>query len=649
MKTKLSEMGFFRVGVVSPALRLADVKWNAEQIAETITQCTEKDCNLVLFPELCLTGYTCADLFYQPVLLEKAFLALHELAQCTENNAIAVVVGCPVALKNTILNCAAFLANGEILGLVPKSYLPNTNEFYEKRWFASGKDQEEKEYEWNGKKIPIGTDLLFQHRFFSECLIGIEICEDLWAPCSPGIDMCLRGASLILNPSASNEILGKSDFRRLLVQSQSGRCISGYAYASSGAGESSTDLLFSGHCIIAENAMILAQTPRFSFETQIAIADIDMQKLASERRKSSNFSQSINAKKFRILEFSLEEKPVDRLYRSVPDMPFVPKEESSKNERCREIFSIQSTALARRLMSSGCRKVVLGISGGMDSTLALLVCVKAFDILKWDTKGIHAITMPGFGTTSRTRSNAEMLSQALGVTLSVVSIHKAVEQHFLDIGHDPQIHDITYENAQARERMQILMDVANKIQGLVVGTGDMSELALGWCTYNGDHMSMYGVNAGVPKTLVRTLIDWTAEHEFTGTISRLLKDITATPISPELLPPDAKGEIQQKTEDKIGPYILHDFFLYHAIRFQYPPKKVYFLARIAFENQYNSKEILRWLKVFYQKFFSQQFKRSCMPDGPKIGTVSLSPRGDLRFPSDALSSLWLQELENIKE
>ncbi|NUM36119.1 MAG: NAD(+) synthase [Candidatus Brocadiae bacterium] len=647
MKIDLLEMCFFRVAVVSPALRLADVKWNEEEICKSIDKCKEQNCSLVLFPELCLTGYTCADLFYQPLLIEKATEALFSIARYTQNAEIAVVVGCPIAVNNTLLNCAVFLSQGEIVGIVPKSYLPNTNEFYEKRWFASGKDQDGREWHRNGKKIPIGTDLLFQHTHFPDCLVGIEICEDLWSPCPPSIDMCLRGATLILNPSASNEILGKSDFRRLLVQSQSGRCLSAYCYASSGAGESTTDLVFSGHCMIAENAMILEETTRFSFDTQIAIADIDIQKLVNERRKSNNFSQPKNASKFRIVEFGVKEKAVEKLFRSVSCTPFVPREGSQKKERCQEIFSIQSTALARRIMACGCTKVVLGISGGMDSTLALLVCAKAFDILSYSRKGICAITMPGFGTTSRTRSNAESLSIAMGATLSVVSIHKAVEQHFLDIGHDPKVQDITYENAQARERMQILMDIANKTQAIVVGTGDMSELALGWCTYNGDHISMYGVNAGIPKTLVRTMIEWASEYEFSGDISRILQDIAATPISPELLPPDEKGEILQKTEEKIGPYLLHDFFLYHAIRFHCPPKKVYVLAKIAFENKYNSQEILKYLKIFYQRFFSQQFKRSCMPDGPKIGTVSLSPRGDLRFPSDSLCTLWIKELENL--
>jgi NAD+ synthase (glutamine-hydrolysing) len=649
MVESLSSLGMVRIGVVAPELRVADVAFNEERICQAIEAAEAEGCRFLLFPELCVTGYTCGDLFFQPLLIERARQALLRIAQATVGRQATVVVGAPVAQGGRLFNCGVFIAAGRILGVIPKTFLPNAQEFYEERWFSSARDLAADVLLWDGQGIPFGPDLLFQAESMPDCLVGVEICEDVWSVDPPSGRMAMRGATLLLNLSASPELLGKAEYRRALVLSQSARCLAAYAYASAGPGESSTDLVYSGHSLIAENGLLLTETERFRFDTQVAVADIDIERLVAERRKNNTYGASRSDASFRIVSFSLPDAAAGRLRRPVSATPFVPSVENERAHRCQEIFSLQTTGLAKRLLHTGGTKAVLGISGGLDSTLALLVTTKAFDKLGLDHRGIVAVTMPGFGTTARTRGNAERLAQLLGVTLRIIPIDAAVRQHFADIGHSEEVHDVVFENSQARERTQILMDVANQVGGLVIGTGDLSELALGWCTYNADHMSMYGVNAGVPKTLVRYLVSWCAEAAFAGEIAAVLTDICATPVSPELLPPTDQGEIGQVTEDHIGPYLLHDFFLYHIVRLQFAPRKVLCLAGEAFSDEFSASEIQHWLEIFYQRFFSQQFKRSCLPDGPKVGSVALSPRGDWRMPSDASVALWLAELEQLKE
>lgn len=647
MQIKLSEYGFVRAGVATPELRVGDVEFNTEIILSSIDYAASSDCHFVVFPELSITSYTCGDLFYQSYLLEKTIAALRAIASYTLKTKTAVIVGAPIAVDSRLFNCAVFISSGRILGIVPKTYIPNTHEYYEARWFASSVEAGVDAIYIGGEKIPFGTDLLFTDPSIPGLKIGIEICEDLWAVEPPSLSQSLAGALILANLSASNELLGKAQYRKDLVRTQSARCYAAYLYSSSGPGESSTDLLFSGHSIIAENGSLLAETTRFNFETQLAIADIDLQKLQNERLKNSSYGFAGGSNYFRNIEFSFKEKKVRKLFRKVNPHPFVPHNKKERSENCLEIFSIQTTALAKRLRHIGCEKVTIGISGGLDSTLALLVAYKTFEKLNLDKTGILAVSMPGFGTTRRTSDNAKKLAAELGVSFLEISIIKSVEQHFKDIGQNPHEHDITYENAQARERTQILMDIANKEDAIVIGTGDLSELAMGWATYNGDHMSMYSVNAGVPKTLVRYLIEWCAEEEFTGTISNVLKDISNTPISPELLPVDESGNNPQHTESKIGPYELHDFFLYNFIRFNSKPSKILLLAEIAFKNKYDRAFILENLKIFFTRFFQNQFKRSCMPDGVKVGTVSLSPRGDWRMPSDASITMIIKELSSL--
>lgn len=647
----LSEMGFVRVGLVTPELRIADVAYNSRTIEAGMAQAAARGCRLVLFPELCVTGYSCADLFFQTHLLDSARAALDGLARAAAEHRLAAVVGLPLALDGRLYNCAALLHDGHLLGLVPKTYLPTTNEFYEERWFTSGRQVMADAVEIDGVPVPIGADLLFEAANLPGCVLGIEICEDLWAVQPPSSELALAGASLLLNPSASNELLGKVDYRRDLVRQQSARCLAAYLYAGAGPNESTTDLVYAGHSLVAENGTLLAETERFHFEVQLVMADVDVQRLAHERRRNSSFSAAAPARHYRRVRFDLPQPstPGETLLR--PDLsrtPFVPADPAQRARHCREIFAIQSTGLARRLKHVGIGKVTLALSGGLDSTLALLVCIRAFDLLGLDRKGIVTVNMPGFGTTERTRANAEALAESLGVTLLRIPIIDAVRQHFRDIGHPEDLYDVTYENAQARERTQIVMDLANQVGGLVVGTGDLSELALGWSTYNGDQMSMYHVNAGVPKTLVRYLIDWAADAEFAGQAAQVLHDISAAPITPELLPLERGGELAQKTESTIGPYVLHDFFLFQVVRYGFPPRKVFFLARQVFAGQYEPREILHWLDVFYQRFFAHQFKRSAMPDGPKVGSVALSPRGDWRMPSDAASALWRQEVQELQ-
>ncbi len=644
----LADYGFLRVGVATPELRIADVDFNLAEIIRVARQAQQQQCQLLLFPELCLSGYTCADLFYQHSLQQQVESALLKLAAFSAEEELTLVVGAPLNVAGRLFNCAAFISRGKICGLVPKTYLPNSGEFYEQRWFSPATEVICSAVEIGSCPVPFGADLLFQANGYGDALIGIEICEDGWAVSPPSGSQALAGATLLLNLSASPEILGKHAYRRGLVASLSARCLAAYVYASAGPNESSTDLVFSGHSLIAENGQILAETERFSFDSQLAVADIDLQRLNGERQRNSSFASHPGGEAFRVEMFELARVEVATLRRPVSRTPFIPPEDTERAACCREIFSLQTTGLMQRLRHTGCRKVVIGLSGGLDSTLALLVTVKAFERMELGRDGIVAVTMPGFGTTGRTRGNAEELAELLGVELRVISINNAVERHFLDIGHDPDNHDVTYENSQARERTQILMDIANQVNGLVIGTGDLSELALGWCTYNGDHMSMYAVNCGVPKTLVRYLVSWCAAEEFSGRTAEVLDDVCATPVSPELLPPAADGTIAQVTEDVVGPYELHDFFLFQAVRLHCPPQKVLLLAEQAFSADYSRAELLTWLRQFYRRFFSQQFKRSCLPDGPKVGTVALSPRGDWRMPSDAAVDLWLQQLEGLE-
>lgn len=640
----LLSLGMVRVGVCSPELRVADVEFNTQKIIEALSQSSNDECAVMVFPELCITGYSCADLFYQPSLLQGALRSLILIAEQTRVLNCTAVVGLPIAIGGTLYNTSAFVSCGNILGIIPKTFLPNTNEFYEERWFSSAFDCTVDSITIDRKVVPFGSNLLFQAENFTDCIIGIEICEDLWSVIPPSSNQALSGATVLINPSASDELLGKNDYRCGLVQSQSARCLAAYLYAGAGAGESTTDVVFGGHSLIAENGVILSETERFEFSTQMVYADIDIERLTNERRRNNTFTASNRTNNFRLIPFIINDSSL--LRRTISQSPFVPQNNADRTQRCREIFALQSTGLAKRLRHIGCSSVVMGISGGLDSTLALLAIIKTFDKLGLDRRGIIAISMPGFGTTSRTQSNAETLAVSLGVTLRIISITDAVRQHFNDIGHDETIQNILYENAQARERTQILMDSAHQTNAIVVGTGDLSELALGWCTYNGDHISMYGINSGIPKTLVRYLVEYAADTDF-NSVGTILQDILATPVSPELLPPDTNGRITQKTEETIGEYILHDFFLYYTIRLSFPPKKIYVFACKAFDGDFTPTEIKKWLRVFYQRFFSQQFKRSCLPDGVKIGSVALSPRGDWRMPSDASVALWLKEIDEL--
>lgn len=645
------EYGFVRAAVASPALRVADVAFNVAEIVAALRRAADAGAALALFPELGVTGYSCGDLFYQTLLLERARGALQTLAQATAELNVAAVVGLPLLQDGKIYNCAAFLNNGAVVGIVPKTYLPNTQEYYEARWFTSSRYAQFDAVEIGGARVPFGADLLFRATNVRGLVIGIEVCEDLWAINAPSSDKALGGATVLLNPSASDETLGKSGYRTDLVTHQAGRCLAAYLYAGAGPNESSTDVVFGGHSLIAEYGTLLAMAERFRFDTQIAIADLDVERLVNERVKNTSFATQTPTRAYRTVEFELPPPLVTEPYmlkRLLARTPFVPQDTEKRAEHCREIFALQATGLAKRLKHIGAQHAVIGISGGLDSTLALLVTLKAFDTLGLDRSGIVAISMPGFGTTARTKSNAAQLAAHLGITFRTIPITDAVRQHFRDIGHAENLHDVVFENAQARERTQILMDVANQVNGIVVGTGDLSELALGWATFNGDHMSMYHVNAGVPKTLVRYLVEWVADSEFTGDVSHILHDIVATPITPELLPLDEDGKSQQETEATIGPYALHDFFMYYMVRHQFAPRKIYFLAQQAFADEYDNATLLKWLVVFYKRFFAQQFKRSAMPDGPKVGSVALSPRGDWRMPSDASAALWLKDLENLQ-
>ncbi|MCX7736868.1 MAG: NAD(+) synthase [Candidatus Kapabacteria bacterium] len=645
MSSDFKKYGFVRIAVVSPEMRVGDVIFNTEAIIRSFSLLKEKKCNLALYPELSLTGYTCGDLFFQKKLLESVISAINTLENETKKANLTIVVGAPISSNGRLFNSALVISNGSLKGIIPKTYLANSNEYYEKRWFSSSLDNFENEIYINNRKVPFGTDILFDFNDFSSLRLGIEICEDLWAVIPPSLYQVSAGANLIFNLSASSEYLSKADYRRELVKSQSARCLSAYAYSSSGPNESSTDLVYSGHCIIAENGYILAENERFNFNTDIIFSDIDLQKIHYDRINNNAYGFSKPNKNFRIVPLDQKFDTPKDLLRKINKTPFVPLNLNDRNIRCKEIFEIQTAALSKRLKHINTDKVVIGLSGGLDSTLALLVAVNTFKKLKYLTKNIICVGMPGFGTTKKTKDNAKLLANHLKVTYKEIDIKKSVLSHFEDIGHSSNETDIVFENAQARERTQILMDLANQEGGIVLGTGDLSEIALGWSTYNGDHMSMYGINSGVPKTLVKYIIKWCADVKYSGKISEILNDIIETPISPELLPADISGKIKQKTEEVIGPYILHDFFLYYMIRFGFEPQKIYYLAKIAFNQDFKPKEILKWLKVFYQRFFQNQFKRNCIPDGVKVGVISLSPRGDWRMPSDASVDLWLRDLD----
>ena len=635
--------GFLKAAAATPVIKVADCDYNTERIKELISLAQQQGNKLIVFPELCITGYTCGDLFLQDTLLNGAMRSVRKLADFTKNKEIVVVAGFPYVVRGKLYNTAAVIQNGRVLGLIPKISIPNYTEFYEARHFTSG-IVDPIPVNFMGEEVYFGSRILFQCVDMPEFVLGIEICEDLWIPKSPSIEHCIAGATIIANLSASDELTGKDVYRRELVKGQSARLVCGYLYSDAGEGESTTDVVFAGHNLIAENGIMLVESN--VFENGIISSEIDLGKLKSERRRMHTYLGQ-NTVPYRIISYSFNEDGYDlpeiKLTRYIDPAPFVPSVKADRDKRCRDIINIQALGLKTRLSHIGVTCAVLGISGGLDSTLALLVTNKAFEMLNLDRKGILAVTMPCFGTTDRTYRNAVALAKCLGVTLLEIPIKEAVELHFRDIGQDRDKHDLTYENSQARERTQVLMDIAGKYNGFVVGTGDMSELALGWATYNGDHMSMYGVNASVPKTLVRYLVSYFADTAKEEGLSEVLNDILDTPVSPELLPP-SEGEITQRTEDIVGPYELHDFFLYYILRFGFEPGKVYRLAKLAFAGNYDDEVILKWLRVFYRRFFTQQFKRSCLPDGPKVGSVSVSPRGDLRMPSDASAALWMKEL-----
>ena len=633
--------GFIKAAASTPEIRVADVDHNKKLICEGVDQAWKEGVQLLVYPELCLTGYTCGDLFWQEELLEKARQGLSEIVMHSLGKKMLIFVGLPWEMNGKLYNVAAAVSDGELLGLVPKRYLPAYSEFYEERNFTPGKEEITRVMV-DGKEIPFGSRILFSCPEVRGLSVAAELCEDLWTPEPPSIGHAMAGATVIVNLSASDETTGKSIYRRNLISGQSARLLCGYIYASAGEGESTTDLVFGGHNVISENGVILAESRLF--ENSTIVTELDIQRLRADRRKQTTFSVK-GKETYEEVLFHLEEKETG-LTRFVDPAPFVPSDEHQMEQRCEEIFHIQAMGLKKRLKHTGCRNVTVGISGGLDSTLALLVTAKAFDLLGIDRSSITAVTMPCFGTTDRTYQNACELTRRLGASLKEVDIKKAVRQHFEDIGHSEEDHDVTYENCQARERTQVLMDIANQSGGMVIGTGDMSELALGWATYNGDHMSMYGVNASVPKTLVRHLVRYYADTCEDERLKAVLLDILDTPVSPELLPPK-DGKIAQKTEDLVGPYELHDFFLYYSLRFGFRPAKIYRLALNAFAGVYEKEVILKWLKTFYRRFFSQQFKRSCLPDGPKVGTVAVSPRGDLRMPSDASAAIWLAELEEL--
>ncbi len=627
--------GYFRVAAAVPSVNVADVEHNVESIVKMCKELDDKGVMLAVFPELSVTGYTCADLFHQERLIEAAVAGIDRLQEFSNTLNLVFIVGAPVRHNGALYNCAIAIGGGEILAIVPKTYLPNYNEFYEKRWFTPANSE------------GFNNDVIID---INGVKVGMEICEDLWTPIPPSTELALAGAHVIVNLSASNDIIGKYNYLIDLIKRQSASCIGAYVYASAGYGESTTDLVFDGKAVISENGSVLAINRRWQYEPTYVISDIDIAAIERDRMHIMSFNdcKAANRKKqYKTVFANVTPTADNELYRSIPPHPFVPSEDKIIDERCEEIINIQVAGLARRLDATYTKHLVIGISGGLDSTLALLVATKTFDRLGLDRKGIIGVTMPGFGTTDRTYTNALSLMAALGITIKEISIANAVTQHFKDIDHDISVHDVTYENSQARERTQILMDIANQTGAMVLGTGDLSELALGWATYNGDHMSMYGVNAGIPKTLVRYLVRWFATHAATESERETLMDIVDTPISPELIPADEHGNIKQKTEDLVGPYELHDFFLYYTLRYGFTPRRIFMMACKAYEGVYDRDTIKHWITTFFRRFFNQQFKRSCMPDGPKVGSVCLSPRGDWRMPSDASSKLWIKECESL--
>ncbi|WFE83194.1 NAD(+) synthase [Parabacteroides chongii] len=640
--------GFIKVAAAVPHVQVADCSYNIGQIENLMRQASEKGVQLIAFPELSVTAYTCLDLFAQQTLLKNAEQALLKLVGDTADLNLLTIVGAPLVTDNRLINAAIAFQSGKIIGVVPKTYLPNYKEFQEQRWFTSATELWDKTISIGNNRYPMNSHLLFAS---GQVKVGIEICEDLWVPVPPSSLLAMEGANILVNISASNELIGKHHYLRSLIRQQSARCMAGYVYTSAGFGESSTDLVFAGNGIIAENGNLLEESPRFTMQEQLIISEIDVENLQNDRRVNTSFmhgASTLLPEETIVVPFALSETSGDPvLTRPIDPHPFTPSGDALK-ERCEEIFQIQVAGLAKRMVHTHSKTAVVGISGGLDSTLALLVTVMTFDALGIPRSQILGITMPGFGTTDRTYTNACDLIRHLGVTLKEISIKDACLQHFKDINHDPSVHDVTYENSQARERTQILMDVANQVGGMVIGTGDLSELALGWATYNGDHMSMYGVNGSIPKTLVKYLVEWVAHNRVDEASRATLLDIVDTPISPELIPADENGNIKQKTEDLVGPYELHDFFLYHFLRFGTSPAKIYFLAGQAFKDNYDKETIKKWLYTFFRRFFQQQFKRSCLPDGPKVGSVSLSPRGDWRMPSDAMATLWLKEIEGLK-
>lgn len=640
--------GFVKVAAAVPHVQVADCFYNTQQIKALMQKASEKGVQIIAFPELAITAYTCLDLFAQQTLLQNAEKALLKLVSDTANLNLLTLVGTPLVSGNQLINAAVVFQGGKILGVVPKTYLPNYKEFQEQRWFASATDLQETTITIGNEQYPLTSHQLFTA---GQVSVGIEICEDLWVPVPPSSILAMEGANILINISASNELIGKHTYLRSLICQQSARCMAGYIYASAGFGESSTDLVFAGNGMIAENGNLLEESPRFTREEQLIISEIDIDNLQYDRRINTSFMQGLSEYRTnQVVEtpFALTDgSGKTELTRPIDPHPFVPSGDALK-ERCEEIFHIQVAGLAKRIVHTNAKRAVVGISGGLDSTLALLVTVMTFDALKMPRNQILGITMPGFGTTDRTYTNAVNLIRSLGVTFREISIKDACLQHFKDINHDVNVHDVTYENSQARERTQLLMDVANQENGLVIGTGDLSELALGWATYNGDHMSMYGVNGSIPKTLVKYLVEWVACNKVDESSRLTLLDIADTPISPELIPADENGNIKQKTEDLVGPYELHDFFLFHFLRFGASPSKIYYLAQKAFRDSYDKETIRKWLYTFFHRFFQQQFKRSCLPDGPKVGSISLSPRGDWRMPSDAVAKLWLEEIEVLQ-
>ena len=635
------KQGFVKVAAVTPYIRVADVEFNKEQICRKMDEAAASGAKIIVFPELCVTGYTCSDLFTQDVLLDHAREVLTEIAAHTRDMDALVFVGAPLAVDGELYNVAAAMNHGKILGLTTKTFLPNYGEFYEMRQFREGPEKA-REIEFDGEMVPFGPKILFTAKQMEHLIVAAEICEDVWSPVPPSIEAVREGATVIVNCSASDETIGKAAYRESLIEGQSARLIAGYIYSNAGEGESTTDLVFGGHNLIAENGTILAESKRF--ENGIIYSEIDVNRLMSERRKNTTFKTAKERTLTRVpFDIEITETELTRVF---PSRPFVPSENRERAKRCEEILTIQAMGLKKRLEHTHAKCAVVGISGGLDSTLALLVTAKALDALGLDRKHIISVTMPCFGTTDRTYNNACKMSLSLGAELREVPIAAAVVQHFKDIGHDPEDHSVTYENSQARERTQVIMDIANANGGMVIGTGDMSELALGWATYNGDHMSMYGVNASVPKTLVRHLVQYYADTTDDKELQEVLYDVLDTPVSPELLPPK-DGKIAQKTEDLVGPYELHDFFLYYFLRFGYAPSKIYRIAKYSFAGEYDDETIYKWLRTFCWRFFAQQFKRSCLPDGPKVGTVALSPRGDWRMPSDACVASWMRDLEQV--